>query len=84
MPALVGCWSPRAPALLDARPLGLPNRQSDLSDRPMIKDGDLAGLLKILQGIGVERVELCSAFGYAEFAPLLNGSRVRKILADTA
>jgi hypothetical protein len=35
----------------------------------MIKQ-DFPGLLKQLADIGVQRIELCSPFGYAEFAGL--------------
>jgi sugar phosphate isomerase/epimerase len=48
----------------------------------MIKDGDFAGLLKTLKEIGVERIELCSAFGYAEFAPLADAKLAKKMLDD--
>jgi sugar phosphate isomerase/epimerase len=48
----------------------------------LIKDGDFAGLLKTLKEIGVERIELCSAFGYNEFAPLADAKLVKKTLHD--
>src|SRR6185436_19780481 len=48
----------------------------------MIKDGDFAGLLATLKEIGVGAVELCSAHGYAEFAPLADAKAVKKTIAD--
>jgi sugar phosphate isomerase/epimerase len=39
-------------------------------------------LMKQLAGIGVERIELCSPFGYDEFAGLVKGSEVKRIMAD--
>jgi len=48
----------------------------------MIKDGNFAGLLKTLAGIGVQTIELCSAIGYDDFANLADGKQVRKIIAD--
>jgi sugar phosphate isomerase/epimerase len=49
----------------------------------LIKDGDFAGLLKTLKEIGVETIELCSAFGYAEFAPLSDAKQAKKMLGDS-
>src|SRR5436190_23402694 len=68
--------------IVAAKPLGLPIGSQTYPHRQMIKDGDFAGLLKILKEIGVERVELCSAFGYAEFAPLADPKQAQKTLAD--
>src|SRR6476659_611039 len=67
---------------LEANPLGMPIGSQTYPHRQMIKDGDFAGLLKTLKGIGVERIELCSAFGYAEFAPLADAKQVKKTLRD--
>jgi sugar phosphate isomerase/epimerase len=67
---------------LRANPLGLPIGSQTYPHRQMIKDGDFAGLLKTLADIGVERIELCSPLGYAEFASLSDGKQVKKILAD--
>ena len=80
--AVAGMLAAAGGTLLDAKPLGMPIGSQTYPHRQMIKDGDFAGLLKILQGIGVERVELCSAFGYAEFAPLSDPKQVKKTLAD--
>ena len=68
-------------AELRANPLGLPIGSQTYPHRAMIKDGNFAGLLKMLADIGVQEVELCSP-GYAEFASLSDGKRVRKIVAD--
>src|SRR6266508_3262644 len=69
-------------AELRANPLGLPIGSQTYPHRAMIKDGDFAGLLKTLAGIGVQTVELCSPFGYADFASLADGKQVKRILAD--
>ena len=39
-------------------------------------------MLKTLKEIGVERVELCSPFGYKEFAPLADPKLVKKVVKD--
>jgi sugar phosphate isomerase/epimerase len=65
-----------------AAPLGLPIGSQTYPHRQMIKDGDFTGLLKTLKEIGVDAVELCSAIGYAEFAPLVDPKPVKKALAD--
>jgi sugar phosphate isomerase/epimerase len=70
-----------AGARLGAKPLGLPIGSQTYPHRAMIKEGNFAGLLKILREIGVEQVELCSP-GYAEFASLADGKQVRTIMAD--
>jgi sugar phosphate isomerase/epimerase len=67
---------------LYANPLGLPIGSQTYPHRQMIKDGDFAGLLKTLKEIGVERIELCSAIGYADFASLSDGKAVKKVLDD--
>jgi sugar phosphate isomerase/epimerase len=48
----------------------------------MIRDGDFADLLKTLKDLGVESIELCSAFGYAEFSSLADPKQVKKTLDD--
>src|SRR5262245_62173550 len=65
-----------------AGPLGLPIGSQIWPHRQMIKDGDFVGLVKLLAGLGVQRVELCSAVEYADFAKLADGKQVRKVLAD--
>jgi sugar phosphate isomerase/epimerase len=67
---------------LDANPLGLPIGSQTYPHRQMIKDGNFAELAKTLADIGVQRVEMCSPLGYAEFVPLTDGKQVRKVLAD--
>jgi sugar phosphate isomerase/epimerase len=67
---------------LRANPLGLPIGSQTYPHRAMIKDGNFAGLLKILKDIGVERVELCSPIGYNEFSSLADGKEVSKVLSD--
>jgi sugar phosphate isomerase/epimerase len=67
---------------LDANPLGLPIGSQTWPHRAMIKNGDFSGLLKVLAGIGVQTIELCSPFDYAEFTSLADGKQVRTIIAD--
>jgi sugar phosphate isomerase/epimerase len=69
-------------ARVHANPLGLPIGSQTWPHRQMIKDGNFAGLAKALADIGVQRVEMCSALGYNDFASLTDGKQVRKILAD--
>lgn len=65
----------------EANPLGLPIGSQTYPHRAMIKEGNFAGLLKVLGDLGVQRIELCSP-GYAEFASLSDGQQTRKIIAD--
>ena len=67
---------------LRANPLGLPIGSQTYPHRAMIKEGSLATLLKTLKDIGVDAIELCSPIGYADFASLIDGKQVRKIIAD--
>jgi sugar phosphate isomerase/epimerase len=67
---------------LTAAPLGLPIGSQTYPHRVMIRDGNFSGLLKALADIGVEQIELCSAFGYADFASLSDAAQVRKTLSD--
>src|ERR1039457_5430843 len=68
-------------AKLAANPLGLPIGSQVWPTRSMLKD--FPAFAKMLAGIGVTRLELCSPIGYgAEFASLANGKEVAKILAD--
>ena len=50
--------------------------------RQMIVDGKFPELLKMLKGIGVGSIELCSALGYKEFASLSDAKQVKRIIAD--
>jgi sugar phosphate isomerase/epimerase len=67
---------------LKANPLGLPIGSQTYPHRSMISEGNFPGLLKTLADIGVERIELCSALGYKDFASLADGKQVAKIIAD--
>jgi sugar phosphate isomerase/epimerase len=66
---------------LHANPLGLPIGSQTYPHRAMLKQ-DFPGLMKLLAGLGVERIELCSPFGYTDFAGLAKGAEVKKVLAD--
>lgn len=80
--AMAGLLAAAAGAVLEANPLGLPIGSQTYPHRQTIKDGDFAGLLKTLKAIGVERIELCSAFGYADFAGLSDPKQVKQALGD--
>jgi len=80
--AMAGWLAAAGGTLLRANPLGLPIGSQTYPHRQLIKDGDFAGLLKTLREIGVERIELCSAIGYAEFAPLADAKQAKKMLDD--
>jgi len=69
-------------APLHAKPLGLPIGSQTWPHRAMIEDGNLAALAAALAKIGVEAVEMCSPFGYEEFAKLTDGKQVTRILND--
>lgn len=64
-----------------ANPLGLPIGSQTYPHRAMLKE-DFPGLLKQFAGLGIERIELCSPFGYAEFAGLQKGAEVKRIITD--
>jgi sugar phosphate isomerase/epimerase len=67
---------------LRASPLGLPIGSQTWPHRQMIKDGNFTGLAKTLADLGVQQVEMCSPFGYNDFASLSDGKQVKRILAD--
>jgi sugar phosphate isomerase/epimerase len=69
-------------AKLLANPLGLPIGSQTYPHRQLIIDGKFADLLKELTSIGVERIELCSAIGYKEFASLADAKQTRKMIDD--
>jgi sugar phosphate isomerase/epimerase len=69
-------------AELRANPLGLPIGSQTYPHRQMIKDGNVAGLMKALADLGVQSVELCSPLGYADFASLSDGKQVARIIRD--
>ena len=66
---------------LDAHPLGLPIGSQTYPHRAMLKQ-DFLGVLKQLADIGVQQIELCSPFGYTDFAGLSKGGEVKRIIAD--
>jgi sugar phosphate isomerase/epimerase len=69
------------PAELGANPLGLPIGSQVWPLRSMLKD--FPAFAKMMAGIGVTRLELCSPIGYGEdFEALASGKKVRQILAD--
>ena len=80
--AVAGLLAAGGMSTLRANPLGMPIGSQTYPHRAMIKDGNFADLLKQLKDIGVERIELCSALGYTDFASLSDGGQVRKTLAD--
>src|SRR5438132_3342650 len=62
-------------------PLGLPIGSQVWPTRSML--GDFPAYVRMMAGIGVTRLELCSPIGYGpEFASLADPRQVRKILAD--
>jgi sugar phosphate isomerase/epimerase len=78
--AAAGILAAAAPRLR-ASPLGLPIGSQVYPTRSMLKD--FPAYVKMMAGIGVTRLELCSPIGYgAEFAALTSGRDVRTTLAD--
>ena len=68
-------------AELTASPLGLPIGSQVWPMRSLLKD--FPAFVKMLAGIGVTRLELCSPLGYgSEFASLKDPKEVNRILAD--
>jgi sugar phosphate isomerase/epimerase len=68
-------------AQLVANPLGLPIGSQVWPLRSMLKD--FPAFAKMIAGIGVTRLELCSPIGYGkEFASLSNAKEVKKVLHD--
>lgn len=63
-------------------PLGLPIGSQTWPHRQMIKEGAFGELLDTLKGIGVETIELCSPFGYENFASLTDGKQVKQTVAS--
>jgi len=81
MDAAVAGFLAAAVAKLDANPLGLPIGSQTYPHRAMVKQ-DFPGLMKLLADLGVQRIELCSPLGYADFASLAKGAEVKRILHD--
>ena len=67
---------------LEANPLGYPIGSQTYPHRALIASGNFADLCKQLKDLGVERLELCSALGYNEFAKLADAKETKKIMAD--
>lgn len=82
MGAVVAGLASADPMTLDAYPLGLPIGSQTWPHRALIKDGRFAELAATLAGIGVRSLEMCSPIDYEDFAPLKDGTQVRKILGD--
>src|SRR5919106_6854354 len=78
--AVVGVLAARG-GTLRASPLGLPIGSQTYPHRALLEE-DFPGLMKQLADLGVQRIEMCSPFGYADFAGLARGAEVKKILAD--
>ena len=79
--AVTGFLATSIVADLNANPLGLPIGSQTYPHRAILKQ-DFPGLMKTLADLGVQRIELCSPFGYADFAGLAKGTEVKKILGD--
>jgi sugar phosphate isomerase/epimerase len=79
---IAGCAMIAGGSMVRASPLGLPIGSQTYPHRQLIRDGNFAGLLETLKGIGVQSVELCSPFGYADFASLANAKDVRRTITD--
>ena len=74
-------WLVASAAKLAANPLGLPIGSQVWPLRSMLKD--FPAFARMMAGIGVTRLELCSPIGYgAEFSALANAKEVSRILAD--
>lgn len=78
--AVIGCLAASA-VELDAKPLGLPIGSQTYPHRALLKQ-DFPGLLKLFASLGIQRIELCSALGYTDFAGLAKGAEVKRMLAD--
>ena len=79
---VTGCVMLAGGAIVRANPLGLPIGSQTYPHRQMIRDGHFASLLDTLKGLGVEAIELCSPFGYAEFSSLADGKAVSRVIVD--
>jgi sugar phosphate isomerase/epimerase len=79
--AVIGILAATAGTVL-ANPLGYPIGSQTYPHRAMIADGKFADLLKQMKDIGIERIELCSAIGYNEFAKLADAKETKKIISD--
>src|SRR3954471_2328002 len=50
--------------------------------RELIRAGRFAELLDALKALGLEAIEMCSPFGYPDFAGLAAAGSVRRAIAD--
>lgn len=68
---------------VQANPLGLPIGCQTYPVRKMITE-DFPGTIKQLKAAGFESIELCSPWGYSEFAPVqkYSGAELRKLFSD--
>jgi len=80
--AVAGFLAAGGVATLRANPLGLPIGSQTYPHRALIADGKFGDLLKQMKDIGIERIELCSAIGYNEFAKLADAKETKKIISD--
>jgi hypothetical protein len=80
--AAAGLLATTRMATLDATPLGLPIGSQTYPHRAMIKEGNFAGLAQVFADLGIRTVEMCSPFGYQEFASLSDAKQLKQILAD--
>ncbi len=71
-------------APLKANPLGMPIGSQTYPFRDKIEAGGFAQLMKDMKAIGIDQVEVCDPWNYANqgFAPLLDGKTTRKMLDD--
>ncbi|MFN7928131.1 MAG: sugar phosphate isomerase/epimerase, partial [Blastocatellia bacterium] len=79
--ALTAAGAAVAAGELRANPLGLPIGSQTYPHRALLKQ-DFPALLKRFVELGIQRIELCSPFGYGEFAGLRNGAEVKRMLAE--
>ena len=68
---------------LRASPFGWPIGSQTYPHSALIRDGKFAELCKMMQDIGVSRLELCSPLGYgANWVSLADPKQTKKIMAD--
>jgi len=68
-------------ARVHASPLGMPIGTQTWPHRAALKQ-DFAGVMKQLAELGVQRIELCSPLGYADFAGIPKPAELKRILGD--
>jgi sugar phosphate isomerase/epimerase len=67
---------------MNPAPLGLRIGSQTWPQRAIIRDQGLAAAAALLKDAGVEDIEMCSPFGYDDFAALTDGRAVKRILSD--